>query len=106
MRTSIIIAGLVGAITIGNAPAIIAEAQADPQTDQYTRQNMPAVCLALDMNPTVAGIEDEGSAIMDDGLTGEQALEVVVRSVIGWCPEHMPELDATIAKWQKADMKR
>jgi hypothetical protein len=32
MRTSLIIAGLVGAVLIGNAPAVIAEANAAPVT--------------------------------------------------------------------------
>ena len=97
---SIIVITTVTAVLMSNAVA-----QADPQTDQYTRQNMPAVCFAMDKNPTVEGIDDEGLAIMNDGMTAEQSMEIIMRSIIGWCPEHMPELEAFVAKWQKAGTK-
>lgn len=76
-------------------------AHADP-VDDYTRANAPAICMALDTNPTVAGVEQVGIGMMNDGLTGQQAGQVSVRSVLGWCPQHLPELQAFIDKWTPA----
>ncbi|MDN4521399.1 DUF732 domain-containing protein [Mycolicibacterium austroafricanum] len=89
-------------ITLGWAAAAgMATARAD-LVDTYVMTNASAVCATLDSYPSVAGIEGIGQAIMDDGLTPQAAGEVVTRAIVGWCPEHLPELNAFIAKWTTA----
>lgn len=90
------------AITLGwIAAAGMATARAD-LVDTYVVTNANAVCATLDSYPSIEGIEGVGQAIMDDGLTPQAAGEVVTRAIVGWCPEHLPELNAFIAKWTTA----
>lgn len=70
--------------------------------DDYVAANGPVVCSLLDSEPTVAGVEGVGMALYSKGLTAEQAGEVLVRSVVGFCPDHLPEVKAFIAKWTRA----
>jgi len=74
-------------------------AAADPATDSYVIVNAPIICALLDESPNVAGVENIGAALIQKGLNPQQAGEVLVRSVLGWCPSHQPELKAFINKW-------
>lgn len=76
-------------------------ARANP-LDDYTIVNAPIVCAILDSHPTVAGIEGIGGALVEKGLTPEDAGQVVARSIVGWCPEHADTLQTFIAKWTQA----
>ncbi|KWX66844.1 hypothetical protein [Mycobacterium sp. NAZ190054] len=83
------------------AAAGIATARAD-LVDDYTVTNAETVCTVLDSYPSIAGVEGVGMAIMEDGLSPAAAGEVITRSIVGWCPDHMPELNAFIAKYAPA----
>ncbi len=85
------------------ATAGIATARAD-LVDDYTVAHAPAVCATLDAYPSVDGIEGVGMAIVDDGLAPAAAGQVITRAIVGWCPEHLPELEAFIAKWTPAQV--
>lgn len=74
------------------------EAKADVVTD-YVAANARIVCLVLDEYPTVEGIQGVGEAIVEDGLSPTAAGEVIARSVIALCPEHLPELHLFVARW-------
>jgi hypothetical protein len=78
-------------------------ARADTSLDDYVAVNGPVVCSLLDSEPTVAGVEHVGMALYGKGLTAQQAGEVLVRSVVGLCPRHLPELNSFIAKWNHAE---
>lgn len=93
--------GLIAAAMVGTAVV----AKADP-VDSYVLTYAPAVCSTLDEYPSVAGIEGIGMAIVEDGYTPRQAGEIIARSVVGWCPSHMPEVQAFIAKWTTAGTVR
>lgn len=84
---------------LGAAAVLFAsEAQADVVTD-YVAANARIVCLVLDEYPTVEGIQGVGEAIVEDGLSPTAAGEVIARSVIALCPEHLPELNLFVARW-------
>lgn len=70
--------------------------------DDYIADNAHIVCSVLDSYPSVEGVEGVGLAIMDDGFTPQAAGQIVVRSVIGLCPEHMAEVRAFVAKYSTA----
>jgi len=70
--------------------------------DDYIVTNAPVVCSLLDDYPSVSGVEGLVIALHDEGFTGEEAGEIIGRSVVGWCPRHMTEVQAFIAKWAGA----
>jgi hypothetical protein len=74
-------------------------AKADPVVDSYTLNNEARVCKTLDAYPSVAGVEGVIAAIVNEGLTGGQAGQVVGMSVIDFCPSHLPEVQAFADKW-------
>ena len=86
--------------------AIIAAIAAPPAradyVDDYTLDNAWRVCLVLDAYPSVNGVEGVLAGIMKDGLTPKDAGTVLARSVIGWCPEHKPEVDRFVARYSNA----
>lgn len=85
------------------AAAGTAVARAD-LVDDYIVAHAPAVCATLDAYPSVDGIEGVGAAIVDDGPAPAAAGQVIARAIFGWCPEHLPELEAFIAKWSPAQV--
>jgi hypothetical protein len=89
-------AGFVGVILLTNA-----NAKADP-LDATTITDAPDVCSALVKTPTEMGVENEVAALHLQGLSGDQAGEIVGRAVVGWCPDQMPEVQAFAAKWGTA----
>lgn len=91
--------GALGAAAVLFASVLFAsEARADVVTD-YVAANARIVCLVLDEYPTVEGIQGVGEAIVEDGLSPRAAGEVIARSVIALCPEHLPELNLFVARW-------
>lgn len=92
-----LVLAFLGAVTAG-AVTGTAVAKADP-IDEYTIVNAPIVCALLDEYPSVAGVEGVATALIDKGLAPKDAGEVLVRSVVGWCPRHTPEVNGFIAKW-------
>ena len=82
-----------------------APARADV-VDDYVTDNAHIVCSVLDDYPSVAGVEGVGMGIMDDGFAPRAAGEIIVRSVIGLCPEHLGEVRAFVAKYATAGTVR
>jgi len=76
-------------------------ARANP-LDDYVVDNAATVCSLLDDYPSVSGVEGIVIALHDKGFTGEEAGEIIGRSVVGWCPEHAAEIRAFVAKWGSA----
>lgn len=72
-------------------------AHADPQSN-YAQLNAAAICSTLDEYPTVAGVTGVLSAVMEEsGFTAYESGGVIATAVIGYCPEHLPELRRFIA---------
>ena len=92
-----IVSTAVGALAAA-AVLFASEAKADVVTD-YVASNARIVCLVLDEYPTVEGIQGVGEAIVEDGLSPRAAGEVIARSVIALCPEHLRELHLFVARW-------
>ena len=63
-------------------------AKADPTTLAYIAVMGEIVCTTLSEFPTYSGITGIGQAIAADGLTLDQAGEVMWMSVANLCPEH------------------
>ena len=103
MRTTITIL-LIAIATFLGALFGSAIAKATP-IDDYIATNAGAICNLLDNEPTVDGVAAIGIILMGKGLTPQQAGEVMVRSVIGLCPRHIPELKAFAAKYSEGRMK-
>lgn len=82
-----------------------APARADV-VDDYVADNAHIVCSVLDDYPSVAGVEGVGMGIMDDGFTPKAAGQIIARSVIGLCPEHLDEMRAFVAKYLTAGTVR
>lgn len=96
LRRLLVLAGLGGMVAAATITAGVAKA--DVVTD-YVAANARIVCLVLDEYPTVEGIQGVGEAIVEDGLSPRAAGEVIARSVIALCPEHLPELHLFVARW-------
>jgi hypothetical protein len=52
-----------------------------------------AVCSTLDQYPSSSGIIGIGKSIVEDGLTGYQAGQVIALSVMDICPRHTGLMD-------------
>jgi hypothetical protein len=63
-------------------------AKADSTTLAYTAVMGEIVCSTLTEFPAFSGITGIGQAIAEDGLTLDQAGEVMWMSVANLCPEH------------------
>ena len=63
-------------------------AKADPTTLAYTAVMGEIVCSTLSEFPAFSGVTGIGQAIAEDGLTLDQAGEVMWMSVANLCPEH------------------
>ena len=50
----------------------------------------PNICQSLTVMPTVGTVEQLGLALMNEGWTPQEAGQIVVWTVNGVCPEHMP----------------
>jgi hypothetical protein len=71
-----------------------AKADTDPVVVAYSAHYGGAVCSVLDEFPSENGILGIGTSIMEDGLTGYQAGQVLYLSVSDVCPRHMGLLRA------------
>lgn len=83
---------MTAALTIWAAPA---KADVSAGTiDAYAT----AVCETLDMYPSTGGVTGVAQFLMfDQGYTSDDAASIVVQSVIGYCPHHVPVLKRFIA---------
>jgi len=88
--------GILAAAVLGTGIA-----RANP-LDEYVIDNAATVCSLLDDYPSVSGVEGLVIALHDEGFTGEEAGEIIGRSVVGFCPRHMTEIQAFINKWGSA----
>ena len=68
--------------------AVPAKADPDNAAIAYTAAFGGAVCDTLDDYPTFNGILGIGKAIIEDGLTAEQAGGVIALSITDICPRH------------------
>jgi hypothetical protein len=71
-----------------------AKADTDPVVVAYSAHYGGAVCSVLDEFPSENGILGIGKSIIEDGLTGYQAGQVLYLSVSDVCPRHMELLRA------------
>lgn len=69
-------------------------AKADTTSFAYAAHQAGAVCETIADYPSPAGVLGIMAAIRDDGLTDEQAAEVLVMSVSEVCPRYMFVLEA------------
>lgn len=76
------------AVVIQNTPS----AHADP-ADRYTAVYGPHLCEGLDRSPSFVTITRIGAGIANDGL-GAQSGRILVDSIVGLCPRHLPLLVA------------
>jgi hypothetical protein len=74
-----------------------AKADVDNVVVAYSAHYGGAVCSVLDEFPSENGILGIGKSIMEDGLTGYQAGQVLYLSVSDVCPRHMGLLRAFAA---------
>ena len=78
-----------------------ATAKADPDNTAiaWAAEYGPAVCQNLDDHDSVAGMYGTGRGIMDQGLTAEQAGQVIFFSVNEICPRHFDLLARFIQRY-------
>jgi len=77
---------------LGAAVYFSAPARADDNDSvvyAYTATFGGIVCSTLDEYPSFAGIMGIGQAMIEDGLTGYQAGQVIATSAIEICPRHI-----------------
>jgi hypothetical protein len=86
------LAGALGVIAV--LAAAPAKADTDPVVVAYSAHYGGAVCSVLDEFPSENGILGIGKSIIEDGLTGYQAGQVLYLSVSDVCPRHMGLLRA------------
>jgi hypothetical protein len=77
---------LLGAAMYFSAPA---NADDDSVVYAYAATFGGIVCSTLDQYPTFDGIIGIGQAMIEDGLTGYQAGQVIATSAIEICPRHI-----------------
>ena len=80
--------GVVSGAFLTAAIVAAAPAKADSTTLAYTAVMGEIVCTTLSEFPAFTGITGIGQAIVADGLTLDQAGEVMWMSVANLCPEH------------------
>jgi len=85
-----------GFLTAGTIAAFPAKADTDSMVFAYAATYGSAVCSTLDSYPSFEGILGIGQSIIEDGMTGYQAGEVIGVSVIEICPRHMGLLNAFV----------
>lgn len=92
---------LLASLLIGLSVGLAARANADvdPAAIDYAQRNAGAVCAVLDVYPSPAGVIGIAQAIVDDGLSFNQAGQVVALSVLTECPQHQPVIDRFIARY-------
>lgn len=94
----IVMAALGCAVLILSAPK--AKASPDNVAYAYAATFGTAVCATLDKYPTsMNAIVGIGQSIVDDGLTVDQAGQVIVISVREICPRHQPLIDRFVATY-------
>ncbi|MGV0805775.1 hypothetical protein [Mycolicibacterium setense] len=74
-------------------------AKADPVDDATAKYGVPVVCETLDLYPTADGVAGVVIALVEDGYTPGQSAGIIARSVIVFCPEHRPAVEAFVAKY-------
>jgi hypothetical protein len=74
-------------------------AHANPVTDAVVQYGIPVVCGTLDVYPSADGVTGVLVALIDDGYTPPQAFDVIVKSVLAFCNEHAPAVDAFVDRY-------
>lgn len=84
------VALLLGALAFILAVAgVILSPRADA-VPQYQAQN---VCAHLDKEPNDRGVEAAARQLLAQGYDPERVAEIMVSSVVAYCPEHLMVLD-------------
>lgn len=83
-------------IGVALAASIHAEPTVDPAVDFVARFGAD-VCLALDVSPTVAGVQRVLEAVYSTGLSAFDSGRVVGEAVTGICPGHRALLREFVA---------
>lgn len=84
------------ALLVTAAPA---HADLDRVSVAYAAAYGEIVCDVLDEHPSVAGVLGIGQAIVEDGLTANQAGQVIQISVTEICPRHAALLQRFINRY-------
>lgn len=95
MRPNTLTAYAAGIITGGLLTAATVFLAGPARADNTVYQ--VAVCGTLDDYPSISGIVGIGSALMDEGYSGESAGRIVAESVMAACPEYLPLLKRFVA---------
>lgn len=74
-------------------------AQASPVTDAVSAYGIPVVCATLDEFPTADGVTGVLITFIEDGYTPGQAADIIAKSVLAFCDEHIPAVEAFVAQY-------
>lgn len=89
---------MVGSALFGACVYFASPARADGYLDTdetvYVQAFAGAVCSTLDDYPSLGGVMGVAQAIMDDGFTGDSAVDIINTSVANTCERHWPLLQA------------
>lgn len=77
--------GLVSAMSVGTVLGSTALAHAEP--NQNDQQYMLATCHDLRANPTIAGVTNVASALMEN-YSGKKAGDIIFFATTNYCPEY------------------
>lgn len=75
-------------------------AQADPVRDAVANYGL-IVCEVLDEYPTVDGVVGVLTALVEDGYAPGQAGNIVFKSVVAFCDNHLPVVKAFVDEYTK-----
>jgi hypothetical protein len=91
---------ITGSFFTAGAILLSGPAKADPDnvTVAYAATYGSVLCYILDEHPTDAAVLGIGNAIVDDGLTIDQAGWVIVMSVAEICPRHTALLQGFVKR--------
>lgn len=75
------------------------QAQANPVTDAVAAFGIPVVCATLDEFPSADGVAGVVVALVEEGYSPGQAGDIVAKSVVAFCDEHIPDVEAFVAEY-------
>ena len=91
--------GVAVAAVVVSAGVLSVPAQAVSLTPQSADPRQVAVCAVLDDNPVTTNVWTIGEALMRQGMSPEDAGELIGRSVIDEFPRHIPLLKRFIEQY-------
>lgn len=88
------------------APHAKADGQLSTREAEYTARYGPTmVCQTIAAFPSVDGVLGVASVIMDDGFTADSTADIINASVLVYCDQYFPLLQAIGSKARAGDSK-